>query len=101
MAALTVRQTHEFRAWLGNLRDRRAAQRIADRLLRLAEGNLGDTKSIGGGLNELRFAFGPGYRIYYTRFGDTLVILLCGGDKSTQSRDIDQAKRLLAAGGWK
>ena len=68
--------------------------RIAKRLDRLADGNFGDAKSVGDGVSELRFAFGPGYRVYYTVRGQVVVILLCGGDKHTQRRDIDRAVAL-------
>ena len=77
------------------LRDVRAKALIASRLDRLAYGHLGDVASVGHGISELRIHFGPGYRIYFHRQGDTIVILLCGGDKSTQSKDIKSAKRLL------
>jgi putative addiction module killer protein len=91
---VAILQTEVFRDWLEGLRDRRAKVRIADRLRRLADGNAGDTKSVGEGLHELRLTFGPGYRIYYIWQGDVLIILLNGGDKSTQRRDIAKAKRL-------
>jgi len=81
-----------FAEWLRGLKDRRARARILVRLNRVRLGNLGDSKSVGDGVFELRMTFGPGYRIYFGREGDTVVILLCGGDKSTQSKDIAQAK---------
>ena len=87
-------QTEVFRDWLNGLRDRKARLRIDDRLRRLAAGNAGDTKSVGDGVQELRLHFGPGYRIYYMWQGDVLVILLTGGDKDTQPRDIAKAKQL-------
>ena len=68
--------------------------RIAKRIDRIASGNFGDAKSVGDGVSELRFAFGPGYRVYYTRRGDVVVILLCGGDKDSQERDIERAKMM-------
>jgi putative addiction module killer protein len=74
--------------------DRLAAARIASRIERLADGHLGDVKSVGEGVNELRIDYGPGYRIYFSRRGVALYLLLCGGDKSTQDRDIRKAKRL-------
>jgi putative addiction module killer protein len=83
-----------FRDWLNGLRDRKARLRIDDRLRRLAAGNAGDTKSLGDGVQELRLHIGPGYRIYYMWQGDVLVILLTGGDKDTQPRDIAKAKQL-------
>jgi putative addiction module killer protein len=90
----TIVQTPVFRDWLSKLRDRRARARIDDRLKRLASGHAGDTKSLGDGLLELRLHFGPGYRIYYLWQDEVLVILLTGGDKGTQSRDIAKAKKL-------
>lgn len=91
---LEVRRTAEFIKWLVNLRDVAARARIARRIDRIAAGHFGDTKPIGGGVSELRFAFGPGYRIYYTRRGQVVVILLCGGDKGSQTRDIEHAKAM-------
>jgi putative addiction module killer protein len=67
--------------------------RIADRIQRMAHGNMGDVKPVGSGVSELRLDFGPGYRVYFTRRGPTIYLLLCGGDKSTQARDIEIAKR--------
>lgn len=87
-------QTEQFRDWLDAFRDRKARLRIDDRLRRLASGNAGDTKSVGGDVQELRLHFGPGYRIYYMWRDGMLIILLTGGDKSSQSRDIAKAKRL-------
>ena len=87
-------QTEMFRAWLNGLRDRQARLRIDDRLRRLADGNAGDTKSVGDGVQELRLHFGPGYRIYYMWRGDVLILLLKGGDKDSQSRDIARARGL-------
>lgn len=94
---LQVRRTAQFIDWLVNLRDVAARARIAKRIDRVATGNFGDTKSVGDGVSELRFTFGPGYRVYYTRQGDVVVILLCGGDKGSQARDIEQAKALARA----
>lgn len=91
---LSVVQTELFRDWLDGLRDRKARLRIDDRIRRLAHGNAGDTKSVGDGVQELRLHFGPGYRIYYMWQGDVLVILLNRGDKDSQSRDIEKARRL-------
>ena len=90
--AVEIRQTLEFRDWLGGLSDQRARLRIDDRLKRLARGNLGDSKSVGGGVHELRLQFGPGYRVYYRWCGLVLVLLLTGGDKGSQARDIERAK---------
>ncbi len=91
---IEVRQTGTFARWLSTLRDRRAAARIAERLRRLALGNPGDVKPIGEGLSELRIDYGPGYRVYFARQGMAIVIILCGGDKSDQARDIAPAKSL-------
>lgn len=81
-----------FTDWLHSLRDATTRRRILKRLLRLEQGNYGDFKPVGGGVNELRFFFGAGYRVYFAEDGDTIVVLLCGGDKSSQHRDIQQAQ---------
>ncbi len=81
-----------FQDWLESLRDRQAQARIAVRLARLSAGNLGDCKPVGDGVWELRLDWGPGYRVYYARAGDVLILLLCGGDKRTQPKDIEQAR---------
>ncbi len=91
---IKILQTDIFRDWLNSLRDRKARLRIDDRLKRLASGNLGDTKPVGDGIQELRIWYGPGYRIYYLWRGDVLILLLNGGDKDSQKRDIALAKRL-------
>lgn len=91
---LEVRQTREFAAWRSGLRDSVTRRRIGARIDRLAFGHPGDVKPVGGGVSELRLDFGPGYRLYFVRRGEMLIVLLCGGDKSTQARDIAQAKRL-------
>ena len=88
-----------FDTWLSSLRDRRAVARIAARLDRLAAGNPGDVEPVGEGVSELRINYGPGYRVYFIQRGPVLVILLCGGDKSTLSKDIKQAMVLAAE--WK
>ena len=91
----TLRQTQEFQDWLDGLKDLRAQIRIVARL-RLAEaGNLGDWKSVGGDVSEMRVNVGPGYRLYFTRRGSLLIVMLAGGDKSTQNRDIKRAQRIL------
>jgi putative addiction module killer protein len=91
----TVRLTAEFEAWLDGLQDKRAQVRIVARL-RLAEaGNLGDWNSIAGAISEMRVNFGPGYRLYFTRRGRILIVMLNGGDKSTQTRDIKRAQQVL------
>jgi putative addiction module killer protein len=89
-----LKQTETFRLWEAKLRDRRARTVIASRLMRLSEGILGDAPSVGGGVRELRIHYGPGYRIYFQQRGSTLIVLLCGGDKSSQQRDIETAKTL-------
>lgn len=91
---IEIRQTAEFREWLADLRDSRAKARIAERVRRLALGNPGDVKSVGGGVGELRIDYGPGYRVYIVRRGREIVVLLCGGDKTTQQKDIARAKAL-------
>lgn len=85
-----------FEKWLSDLRDRQTRSRILTRLSHVQEGNFGDHKSVGDGVSELRFAFGPGYRVYYTRRGNVVVIMLCGGDKGSQQGDIRKAKALAA-----
>jgi len=89
-----IRETPEFKDWIRNLQDRRAIGRINIRLRRISLGNLGDIKPVGQGISELRIPYGPGYRVYLTQRGDVLVVLLCGGDKSTQKQDIKRAKAL-------
>ena len=92
----TILTTQAFDEWYANLRDREARARIASRLTRIELGNLGDAKSVGGRVSELRIACGPGYRLYFTRRGLEVILLLVGGDKSTQPRDIKQAIALAA-----
>jgi putative addiction module killer protein len=91
-----VRQTRVFATWLDGLADRRAAERIAQRILRVQSGLLGDVKPVGGGVSELRVDHGPGYRVYFVQRGRVLIVLLCGGDKRSQARDIERAKALAA-----
>lgn len=93
---IVVRLTYAFRDWRDGLRDSRAKAAIARRIDRLASGNPGDTKFLGKGVSELRIDHGPGYRVYYMRRGALLIVLLCGGDKSTQSKDIAEAMELAA-----
>lgn len=88
---MEVRQTAIFRDWLENLKDVRARTRIAQRVVRLQAGLFGDAKFFDG-IGELRIDHGPGYRVYFAHRGTVVVILLCGGDKSTQSKDIKRAK---------
>lgn len=89
-----VEQTEQFEAWLGKLRDRKAAARIAATIQRLGMGLMADWKAVGGGVHEIRLAYGPGYRVYFTFQGVKVILLLCGGDKSGQKRDITKAKKL-------
>lgn len=91
---ITIRQTDEFTKWLKGLTDRRAAARIAKRLVNLSLGHFGDVQPVGEGVSELRIFYGPGYRLYLAQDGETIVILLNGGDKKSQQRDIALAKRL-------
>ncbi|MBA5688048.1 type II toxin-antitoxin system RelE/ParE family toxin [Rugamonas apoptosis] len=91
----SVLQTQEFQDWLDGLKDIKAQLRIVARL-RLAEaGNLGDWRPVGGAVSELRVAFGPGYRLYFTKRQNILIVMLAGGDKSTQARDIKRAQKIL------
>lgn len=90
---LEVRQTRVFRDWLDALRDRRAQERIAQRLVRLQAGLFGDAKFFDG-IGELRVDYGPGYRVYFVSRGPILVVLLCGGNKSTQAEDIRTARAM-------
>lgn len=92
-------KTDEYGSWLKALSDARAKARITIRVDRLIAGNPGDVAPVGEGVSEMRIDYGPGYRVYYTRRGATFVILLCGGDKSSQARDIKMAKRLARE--WK
>jgi len=89
-----VVSTGDFEKWLKKLKDRQGKLRILERIDRLAHGNPGDVKPVGRGVSELRLAYGPGYRIYYLQDGTTLILLLFGGDKSTQGKDIDKAQQL-------
>ena len=91
---LTIRRTPQFSGWLRELRDIRARAKIITRLDRLAAGNVGDVRPVGEGISELRINYGPGYRVYYVQRGQEYVLLLCGGDKSSQDADINAAKKL-------
>lgn len=93
---LEIRRTPAFAKWIDGLRDARAKARIALRIDRLALGNPGDVKPVGGGVSELRIDHGPGYRVYFVRRGETLIVLLCGGDKTSQDSDIARAKAIAA-----
>ena len=86
-----IRETETFARWLDDLRDIRARARIMVRIERLAQGNPGDVRAVGEGVSELRIHYGPGYRVYYKQQGRQLIILLAGGDKRTQSKDIQKA----------
>jgi putative addiction module killer protein len=91
---MTIRRTDVFIKWLKILNDSNARFRIYQRIERLANGNPGDVKPVGEGVSEMRIDYGPGYRVYYKDTGKEIIVLLCGGDKSTQSRDIENAKKL-------
>jgi putative addiction module killer protein len=91
---IEVRETETFSQWLSGLRDARAKAEVARRVRRLALGNPGDVKPVGDGVSELRIHYGPGYRVYYVQRGNLLVVLLCGGDKGTQAKDIAAAVKL-------
>ena len=90
-----VRQTRMFRDWLAEMRDAVAVKAIKRRIARVQVGLFGDVKSVGGGVQELRIDHGPGYRVYFARRDDAVILLLCGGDKSSQQRDIVRAKALV------
>jgi putative addiction module killer protein len=91
---IEVRRTDAFIQWINNLSDSRAVAKILVRIERIAAGNFGDAAPVGEGVSELRIHYGPGYRVYFVQRGRTVVILLCGGDKSTQAKDIMVAKTL-------
>lgn len=91
---LEIKQTSIFMKWERTLKDRRARAAIAARIFRLANGLPGDVAPVGQGVSELRIHYGPGYRVYFQQHGNEIIILLCGGDKSSQSRDAETARRL-------
>lgn len=91
---IEIRQTDSYADWIDSLRDDRARMRVEVRIRRLQLGNAGDVKPVGEGVSELRIDYGPGYRVYFTQRGGTLIILLVGGDKRTQARDIESALEL-------
>ena len=90
-----IAMTAEFVDWLGGLPDPAVKLRVVARLRRAMAGNFGDWTQLDGALAEMRLRFGPGYRLYFTRTGRTLIVMLAGGDKSSQQRDIERAKRLM------
>jgi putative addiction module killer protein len=93
---LEIVTSNVFDAWLSGLRDRQARVRIIARIERLGLGNPGDVKPVGAGISEMRLNYGPGYRVYYQRHGEVLIVLLAGGEKSTQAADIAKAKEIAA-----
>lgn len=90
-----IEETAAFRAWLAGLKDRKAIEKIAIAVTKLRRG-LGNVKRLSPGVSECKIDYGPGYRLYFTRRGDVLIILLCGGDKSSQRRDIERAEAIAA-----
>jgi putative addiction module killer protein len=96
---LKIERTELYASWVRSLRDDRAKAKISIRIDRLALGNPGDVESIGGGVSELKIDYGPGYRVYFGRLGEDFILLLCGGTKKGQSKDISQAKLLFEE--WK
>ena len=95
---MIVKKTATYRKWEQRLKDKKARAIIESRLFRLADGLAGDVKSVGDKVHELRIHFGPGYRIYFTYRGEELILLLCGGDKRSQQKDIAAAKRMIKEG---
>ena len=93
---IEVRKTEEFNGWLLALNDHKAVAKIIARIERLALGNPGDVKPVGEGVSEMRIPYGPGYRVYYRQTGKEIVLLLCGGDKATQDKDIKRAREIAA-----
>lgn len=89
-------KTVEFDRWLAKLRDQKAKARIVARMISAERGNLGDASSVGGGVREMRVHYGPGYRVYFTMRGKEIIVLLIGGDKSSQRQDIEKAKLIAA-----
>jgi putative addiction module killer protein len=89
-----VRQTAEFARWLRRLADAQAVARIVARIRRMERGNFGDVRSVGAGVMEMRIDHGPGYRVYFIPRGEAVVILLCGGDKRRQAKDIENARKM-------
>lgn len=93
---METQQSPTFAKWFDGLKDSKAKSKIAARIARVQIGLMGDVKAVGGGVSELRIDFGPGYRVYFTKRGQQLIILLVGGDKSSQQRDIGKAKEMAA-----
>ena len=91
---IQIKQTRVFRKWISGLKDKRAKAKILIRLTRAQNGNLGDVKSVGSGLMEMRISEGKGYRAYFIQIEDQLILFLCGGDKSSQKKDIEKAKKM-------
>jgi putative addiction module killer protein len=91
---IEIRETSTFKKWFAALKDQNAKARIDVRIRRISLGNLGDVKPVGNGVSEIRVDYGPGYRVYFIKMGNIVVILLCGGDKSTQAKDIQKAHDL-------
>ena len=91
---ITIRETENFKKWIRKLKDQLAQSIINARIRRISGGNFGDTKPVGDNISELRIDYGPGYRVYFKDTGKEIIILLCGGDKSTQKRDIENAKQI-------
>jgi len=96
MAAFTIKQSDEFTAWLDAIKDGMTRRRLGRRLEKAQTGNLGDVEPVGAGVSEMREHFGPGWHMYYVQRGDVLIVMLGGGDKATQVRDIAAAKKLAA-----
>lgn len=91
-----IRETEQFSSWLNALRDAVAKAKVLVRVERLAKGNAGDVKPVGEGISELRIHHGAGYRVYFTQRGEELILLLCGGDKDSQDKDIAAAKKIAS-----
>ena len=91
-----VQKTDEFDEWLSGLADQKAQAKIVSRIERLGFGNPGDVKPVGAGISEMRVPYGPGYRVYFKQTGRIVILLLCGGDKSTQEKHIKRAKQIAA-----
>ncbi|SNX28916.1 putative addiction module killer protein [Polynucleobacter meluiroseus] len=95
LSMYTIKETPEFQDWLDGIRDLKTRIRLAKRLAKVRNGNLGDTEPVGDGISEMREHFGPGWRMYYIKQGKIIIVMLGGGDKSTQAADIKAAKKIL------